>query len=72
MKNIIVLTTALLVTTSTINAEEKKTLSDTFGKGGGCISEHKITPTAFGCSVKKLFKNLAFLVILAFLVKKKG
>ena len=56
MKNIIAIMTGILLTASIVNAEEKKTLSNTMGKGE-CISEHKISPSALGCGIKKLFKK---------------
>ena len=56
MKHIILLLTAILLSISTVNAEEKQTLSNTMGKGE-CVKEHKISPAAFGCGIKKLFKK---------------
>ena len=48
----------MLLSSSIVNAEEKKTLADLVGKGkGDCIAEHKISPKAFGCSIKRLFKK---------------
>ena len=48
----------MLLSSSVVNAEEKKTLADLVGKGkGDCIAEHKISPKAFGCSIKKMFKK---------------
>ena len=46
----------MLLSSSVVNAEEKKTLADLVGDGG-CIEEHKISPKAFGCSIKKMFKK---------------
>ena len=46
----------MLLSCSIVNAEEKKTLTDMVGKGD-CIGEHKISPKAFGCSIKKMFKK---------------
>ena len=58
MKRIIILLTSILLTSTLVNAEEKKTLADLVGKGkGDCIAEHKISPKAFGCSIKKMFKK---------------
>ena len=56
MKKIIILLTSMLLSSSVVNAEEKKTLADLVGDGG-CIEEHKISPKAFGCSIKRLFKK---------------
>ena len=56
MKKIILLLTSILLTSTLVNAEEKKTLADMVGKGD-CIGEHKISPKAFGCSIKKMFKK---------------
>ena len=58
MKRIIILLTSILLTSTLVNAEENKTLADLVGKGkGDCIAEHKISPKAFGCSIKKMFKK---------------
>jgi len=56
MKKIIILLTSMLLSSSIVNAEEKKTLADIVGDGG-CIEEHKISPKAFGCSIKRMFKK---------------
>ena len=56
MKKIIILLTSMLLSSSIVNAEEKKTLADIVGNGG-CIEEHKISPKAFGCSIKRMFKK---------------
>ena len=56
MKKIIILLTSIMVSSSLVNAEEKKTLADLVGDGG-CVEEHKISPKAFGCSIKKMFKK---------------
>ena len=56
MKNIAIILTTILLSTAFANAEEKKTLADTVGKGD-CIAEHKISPKAFGCSIKRMFKK---------------
>jgi len=55
MKNIIILLTSILLSSTIVNAEEKKTLADDVGED--CISEHKISPGALGCSIKKMFKK---------------
>ena len=58
MKQIIILLTSILLSSTVVNAEEKKTLADLVGKGKGeCIAEHKISPKAFGCSIKRMFKK---------------
>ena len=56
MKKIIILLTSIILSSSLVNAEEKKTLADLMGDGG-CVEEHKISPKAFGCSIKKMFKK---------------
>ena len=55
MKNIIILMTAILLSTNIVNAKEKKTLADAIGSD--CIDKHKISPAALGCGIKKLFKK---------------
>jgi hypothetical protein len=50
MKKIIIILTTILLSTTIANAEVKKSKGD-------CIAEHKISPAALGCSIKKLFKN---------------
>ena len=55
MKKITILLTTMLLSANLANAEEKKTLSDAMGEG--CLNKHKISPAAFGCSIKKLFKK---------------
>ena len=55
MKKILILISTLIFTINIVNAEEKKTLADTVGTD--CIQAHKISPKAFGCSIKKLFKK---------------
>ena len=45
-----------MLSSSLVNAEEKKTLGDLMGDGG-CVEEHKISPKAFGCSIKRMFKK---------------
>ena len=56
MKKIIMLITTLLLCTNIVNAEEKKTLANTLPKSD-CLAEHKISPNALGCGIKKLFKK---------------
>ena len=56
MKKIIIKLTSIMISSSLVNAEEKKTLADLVGDGG-CVEEHKISPKAFGCSIKKMFKK---------------
>ena len=55
MKNVIILMTTLLLSTSIVNAEEKKTLVDVIGTD--CIDKHKISPAALGCGIKKIFRK---------------
>ncbi|MAH02861.1 MAG: hypothetical protein CMI70_03630 [Candidatus Pelagibacter sp.] len=55
MKKIIILITAILLSTNIVNAEEKKTLADVIGTD--CIDKYKISPGALGCGIKKLFKK---------------
>ena len=52
MKNIIILLTAILLSTTSVNSEENKKLPD------DCYAEYKISPTTLGCQVKKGFRNL--------------
>ena len=56
MKKIIILLTSILLSSTLVNAEEKKTLAEMFPKGD-CVAEHKISPKAFGCGIKNLFKK---------------
>jgi len=56
MKKIIIILTTILLSSTVVNAEEKKTLADMVGKGD-CVEQHKISPKAFGCSIKKMFKK---------------
>ena len=51
MKNIVIILTTILISTALVNAEEK-----TVGRGD-CVETHKISPKAFGCGVKNLFKK---------------
>ena len=55
MKKIIILLTSILISSTVVNAEEKKTLADVIGSD--CTDAHKISPAALGCSVKKMFKK---------------
>ena len=52
MKNIIILLTTILLSTTSVNSEENKKLPD------DCYAEYKISPTTLGCQVKKGFRNL--------------
>ena len=55
MKKIIILLTSMLLSSSIVNAEEKKTLADVIGSD--CTDKHKLSPAALGCGIKKLFKK---------------
>ena len=52
MKNIIILITAILLSTTSVNSGENKKLPD------DCYAEYKISPTTLGCKIKKGFNNL--------------
>ena len=52
MKNIIIVITAIFLSTSNVNSEENKKLPD------DCYAEYKISPTTLGCNIKKGFRNL--------------
>ena len=52
MKNIAIILTTILLSTAFANAEEKKTLPV-----NDCVAEHKVSPSALGCGIKKLFKK---------------
>ena len=52
MKNIIILITAILLSTTSVNSEENKKLPD------DCYAEYKVSPTTLGCGIKKGFRNL--------------
>ena len=52
MKNIIILLTTILLSTTSVNSEENKKLPD------DCYDEYKISPTTLGCNIKKGFRNL--------------
>ena len=57
MKNIIILITAILLSTNIVNAEEHKdTLADYLDDE--CYSKTKISPDSLACSIKKGFRNL--------------
>ena len=57
MKNIIILITAILLSTTSVIAEEQKeTLADYVDDD--CYAEHKVSPNTLGCKLKKGFKNL--------------
>ena len=52
MKNIIILITAILLSTTSVNSEENKKLPE------DCYAEYKVSPTTLGCGIKKGFRNL--------------
>ena len=52
MKNIAIILTTILLSTAFANAEEKKTLP-----ASDCVTEHKVSPGALGCSIKKMFRK---------------
>jgi hypothetical protein len=52
MKNIIIVITAIFLSTTGVNSEENKKLPD------DCYAEYKISPTTLGCGIKKGFRNL--------------
>ena len=52
MKNIIIVITAIFISTTGVNSEENKKLPD------DCYAEYKISPTTLGCNIKKGFRNL--------------
>ena len=52
MKNIIIVITAIFLSTTGVNSEENKKLPD------DCYAEYKISPTTVGCKIKKGFRNL--------------
>ena len=52
MKNIAIILTTILLSTAFANAEEKKT-----SPASDCVAEHKVSPSALGCSIKKMFKK---------------
>ena len=57
MKNIIILITAILLSTNIVNAEEHKdTLADYLDDE--CYSKTKVSPDTVACSIKKGFRNL--------------
>ena len=56
MKKIIILLTSILLSSTLVNAEAKKTLAEMLPKGN-CVEKHKISPKSFGCGIKKLFKK---------------
>ena len=55
MKKIIILLTSMLLSFTVVNAEEK-TSADMLPEGD-CVEKHKISPKAFGCGIKNLFKK---------------
>ena len=56
MKNIAIILTTILLSTAFANAEEKKTLENAL-QASDCVAEHKVSPGALGCGIKKLFKK---------------
>ena len=52
MKNIIIVITAIFLSTTGVNSEENKKLPD------DCYAEYKISPNTLGCGIKKGFRNL--------------
>ena len=56
MKNIAIILTTILLSTAFANAEEKKTLANIL-PASDCVAEHKVSPDALGCGIKKLFKK---------------
>ena len=52
MKNIIIVITAIFLSTTGVNSEENKKLPD------DCYAEYKVSPTTLGCGIKKGFRNL--------------
>ena len=51
MKKIIIIVTAALLSTTSVNSEENKKLPD------DCYAEYKVSPNTLGCNIKKGFKN---------------
>ena len=56
MKNIAIILTTILLSTAFANAEEKKTMANTL-PASDCVAEHKVSPSALGCGIKKLFRK---------------
>ena len=56
MKKIIIILTTIFLSIGFANADDKKTLANTLPKSD-CIAEHKVSPNALGCGIKKLFKK---------------
>ena len=52
MKNIIIVITAIFLSTTGVNSEENIKLPD------DCYAEYKVSPTTLGCGIKKGFRNL--------------
>ena len=52
MKNIIIVITAIFLSTTGVNSEENKKPPD------DCYAEYKVSPTTLGCGIKKGFRNL--------------
>ena len=58
MKNIIILITAILLSTTSVNSEEHNKTLKSLMDADDCYAENKISPDAFVCSIKKGFRNL--------------
>ena len=52
MKNIIIVITAIFLSTTSVNSEENKKLPD------DCYAEYKVSPNTLGCNIKKSFNKL--------------
>ena len=52
MKNIIIVITAIFLSTTGVNSEENKKLPD------DCYADYKVSPATLGCGIKKGFRNL--------------
>ena len=52
MKNIIIVITAIFLSTTGVNSEENKKIPD------DCYAEYKVSPATLGCGIKKGFRNL--------------
>ena len=52
MKNIIIVITAMFLSTTGVNSEENKKIPD------DCYAEYKVSPATLGCGIKKGFRNL--------------
>ena len=58
MKNIIILITAILFSTTSVNSEEHNKTLKSLMDADDCYVENKISPDTFACSIKKGFRNL--------------